>query len=330
MAYENNTLGELLSDERIAPIAGYAIRNWDLSKEDVWGKTLSQIRDEHLFAGKIGDGFERLYKAADTGEWYYPLYSEAECAEEPARKGVNIVWFPSEESGADERPYILVIPGGGFVNVWNLSEGWPVAAQFNKLGYHVFILTYQVDGDERLLDRNVQDISKALWFIKENEQRFHLNGGKYITCGFSAGGYLVCLWNTAKGYPAFDLPKPCASFPIYPVTGLQADLAENLGAEEEIFIRRLCGCSVEEAVECEFETTKFAGTFPPCAFFLAGDDSMVDPDNSRNLAKALEDKNIPYKMEIGPEGGHGFADGTGMCMEGWTERAVKWYESLIS
>ena len=26
--------------------------------------------------------------------------------------------------------------------------------------------------------------------------------------------------------------------------------------------------------------------------------------------------------------GHGFADGTGMCMAGWTERAVRWYEEL--
>ena len=55
---------------------------------------------------------------------------------------------------------------------------------------------------------------------------------------------------------------------------------------------------------------------------------MVLPANSKMLAAALEKQGIPCRLEIGPEGGHGFADGTGMCMAGWTERAVRWFESL--
>ncbi len=37
----------------------------------------------------------------------------------------------------------------------------------------------------------------------------------------------------------------------------------------------------------------------------------------------LEQQKIPCRLEIGLTGGHGFADGTGMCMAGWTERAAK-------
>ena len=65
-----------------------------------------------------------------------------------------------------------------------------------------------------------------------------------------------------------------------------------------------------------------------CALFLASDDGLVSPDNSKALAKALEEHQIPCRLEIGPEGGHGFADGSGMCMAGWTERAVRWFDSL--
>ena len=46
------------------------------------------------------------------------------------------------------------------------------------------------------------------------------------------------------------------------------------------------------------------------------------------LARALEALEIPCRLEIGPEGGHGFADGSGTCMAGWTERAIRWFESL--
>ena len=111
MAFENSTLGSLLSDPRIRPVAGDAIRNRDLSREGTWDKTLEQIRKEHFFTSNIGKGMERLYSAADTGDWYYPLYSEKECLENEARRGVSLVWLPSGEKEADERPFILLVPG---------------------------------------------------------------------------------------------------------------------------------------------------------------------------------------------------------------------------
>ena len=326
MAYENETLGNLLGDPRIALISKNAIRNRDLEKEPLWDMTLTQIKAEHFFSGEVGLGIERLYRAAETGDWYFPLYNEEECAEDPAREGVNVVWFPSEKSGADDRPFILLVPGGGFVNVWNLTEGWPIAEQFNRYGYHVFILTYQVDGKEKLLEKNMGDFARALQLIRDNEKRFHLHGDRYITCGFSAGGYLVCLWNTKKGYAAYDLPKPQAVFPVYAVTSLKDRIRKGDPRADRAI--RLYGMPVEAAAETEYEIPEHAEGFPPCALFLAAEDELVSPDHSKLLAEALNKLHVPCRLEVGPTGGHGFADGSGMCMAGWTERAVSWYESL--
>ena len=326
MAHEQDTLGTLLSDPRIAPIANDAIRNRALRAEPLWNMTLSQLKREHSFTGEIARGIDRLYRAADTGTWYFPLYSEAERAEDASRKGVSVVWFPSDAPGADDNPYILLVPGGGFVNVWNLTEGWPIAEQFNRLGYHVFILTYQVDGDRALLEKNMQDFTRALEFIRQNAGRFHLQGDRYITCGFSAGGYLVCLWNTQMGYPAHGLPRPKAVFPIYPVTTLKPEI--RYGSDDPADATRLYGCSIEEAARTFYEIPEHVEGFPPCAIFLAAGDELVNPQNSILLAQALEGRGIPCRLEIGPTGGHGFADGSGMCMAGWTERAIRWYESL--
>ena len=326
MISEYRVLGDLLCDPRIRRIAPDAIRNMDLRKEPMWNKTLAQLKEEH-FGGEIGEGIDRLYAAADSGEWYYPLYSEEECAADAARRDVSAVWLPSAEPGADERPFILLVPGGGFVNVWNLTEGWPVAAQFNRLGYHVLILTYQVDGTEKLLDKNMEDFSRAVRLVLEHEDLFHARGDRYITCGFSAGGYLICLWNTKeKGYAAFGLPKPQASFPVYPFVSPKRDAADD---DPEWGIR-LYGCPTAEAVRTAYEIPEHAEGFPPSAVFLAAGDELVSPEHSKMLAAALEKLSIPCRLEIGPEGGHGFADGTGMCMAGWTERAVRWYESLRS
>ena len=181
----NKTIGELLSDPRIARIAPDAIRGRDLPHDPLWGKTLTEIRDEKLLTGDIAPGFERLYRAADSGEWYYPLDDE--------ERGANLLWFPSDDPKADGRPFILVAAGGGFVSVWSMTEAWPVAARFNRLGYHAFILTYHVDERENLLRTDMEDFARALRFIRANRERFRVDGESYITCGFSAGGYLVCL-----------------------------------------------------------------------------------------------------------------------------------------
>ena len=218
------------------------------------------------------------------------------------------------------------------MNVWNLTEGWPIAAQFNSYGYHAFILTYQVTGENKLLEKDLEDFARALQLIRKDARHFHVHPELYITCGFSAGGYLISLWNTEKGYPSFNLPKPQASFPVYPFISLKlsvsGDTPDTDTEEDHRHDVRLYGCSVWEAMNTAYEIPEHAEGFPPCAFFLAAGDELVNPDHSRILAQRLESLRIPCRLEIGPEGGHGFADGSGMCMAGWTKRAVDWYESL--
>ena len=331
MIDERKTLKELLTDPLIAKIAPDAIRFMDLSKEDLWEKSLEQLRKE-CFGGDLAAGFERLFEAARSGEWYYPLYTEEECTENADRKGTNLVWMPSGVEGADSRPFILLVPGGGFVNVWNLTEGWPVAAQFNRLGYHVFILTYQVAGRDHLLEQEMNDFARALCLIRDRADRFRVDWQRYITCGFSAGGYLVCLWNVPeKGYASHGMPKPQAVFPVYPVVSWKQLIRYTKAEDEEEdaeFNEALFGCDIVTAANSAFEIPDHTEEFPPCAIFVAGGDELVNPENSRLLHQALERNGIPCRLEVGPSGGHGFADGTGMCMAGWTERAVRWYEGL--
>ena len=133
------------------------------------------------------------------------------------------------------------------------------------------------------------------------------------------------------GYPAHGLPKPQAVIPVYPfVSPKLAAAGEEPGTDTEEDLKddlRLYGSSLWDAIEKDYEIPEHAEGFPPCAVFLAAGDELVDPEHSKILARALEKAGIPCRLEIGPTGGHGFADGTGMCMAGWTERAVRWIET---
>ena len=324
---KNRTLQSILEDPRIAQIAPDAIRNRDLSKEEFYHWTLQEIADKMGWRC-LERSFGRLFKAAET-DYYFPLYSAAECEQAPEKKGTNLVYLPCDDRAADERPFIFLVPGGGFVNVWNLTEGWPVAQLFNELGYHVFVLTYQVDVEAAAV-RAMDDFARAMEIIAAHRQQFHVNPERYITCGFSAGGYLVCLWNTEKGYPAFRLPKPQACFPIYPCTSYRLMNAEEWddAEDKDAFAMSGVGCTMQEACNSCFEIPAHVQGFPSTALFATAEDDLVDPEHSRTLARALENAGIPCRLEIGPTGGHGFADGIGMCMEGWPERAIRWYERL--
>ncbi len=325
MISEEATLGEILSQPLLSPVAADAIRGRKLSDTPLWKKSFRQI-GQGLLGGDVRRGLTRLTEAARGGDWFYRIYDEEECAENPDRRSVHLVFLPAG-SRRPGRPFILLVPGGGFVNVWNLTEGWPVAAQFNDLGYDVFILTYQVNGEADILEREMQDFARALRFIAANAKRFGVEADKYITCGFSAGGYLVCLWNVReKGFRAFDLPKPRAVFPVYPLTSWR--LAAKRDPLDEALEMRLFGMSAEEAAKTPYEIPEHAGDFPPCALFLAAGDELVPAEHSKALDRALRKAGIPCRLEIGPEGGHGFADGTGMCMQGWIRRAVRWVEGL--
>lgn len=325
---KNKTLKEILENPMIADISPDAIKRWDLSKEEFYHWTLQEIA-EKMGWRNLENGFTKLFKVAAAGEYYYRLYSEEECFKAPSKKGTNIVYFPSDDTAANDRPFIMLVPGGGFVNVWNLTEGWPIARIFNELGYHVFILTYQVQVEASAV-RAMDDMARAMAIIESRKEEFHVDPKNYITCGFSAGGYVVCLWNTEKGYRAFNLPKPEACFPIYPVTSYRLMDADEWdeGEDKDEFARAGLGCTMKEACNSCFEIPLHVDGFPPTAIFLAAEDELVDPEHSKRLAEALTNADIPCKLEIGATGGHGFADGVGMCMEGWPERAIEWYEKI--
>ena len=326
---ENKTLKELLEDTLIAEVSKDAIRKMDLTKEEYYTWTLQEIADKNGWKNVIR-GFAKLFDVAKKGEYCYKLYEPEECGDDEEKATAHIVFFPSDDSKADERPFIFLVPGGGLVNVWNLTEGWPVAYTFNELGYHVVILTYQVDVDEGALVA-MGDMARAFEIIEKNKEHFRVDPSKYITCGFSSGGYLVCLWNSEKGYRAYGIAKPQACFPIYSMTSYR--LLKNLDWDSEEEMEECAvetvGCSMEEACNSCFEIPEHVEGFPATYMATMQGDNVVDPENSIILAKALNEANIPCRLELGPMGWHGFADGIGMAMEGWPKRAIEWMNEVI-
>ena len=108
----------------------------------------------------------------------------------------NLVSYIHEED-TQERPCMLVVPGGGYCVV-SPTEGEIVAMEFYEKGYNAFVFTYTTNPLmlEPLKEQSMRDLSRAIRLIRSRAGEFHIDPCRLILCGFSAGGHLcasVCV-----------------------------------------------------------------------------------------------------------------------------------------
>jgi len=301
------SLPELMAEPKLAPVRDQFVTRMDFSQYGDMSMDEISAQEGWNVKSFVG-GMNALVEQTSEPHWFEKVYSEAEVAENPQKANVNLVFMKSSVEGANDRPYAMVIPGGGYFNVWNMSEGWPIAAHLNRLGYNAFVLNYRVGRKESKFPDPLEDYAAAMTLIKNHPDWYPVKWDSYFTTGFSAGGHLVVTWGMKQyGYAQYGMPKPLCIFPVY------APIAWP---------------PVYAATANYWDDPANAAGYPPCYIAHAEGDKLVNPDSSRTLKKVLDANGIPAELEIGPEGGHGFAEGTGMCMDGWIDRAVAFMEKL--
>ncbi|MCR5208996.1 MAG: alpha/beta hydrolase [Lachnospiraceae bacterium] len=280
----------------------------------------------------IMKALQSLEDAHDAGcDRDYKVYSESEIAETPSKEDVRLFFFP----GKKDAPYVLLVPGGAYVQVWSWTEGFESAMEFNKNDINAFVLSYRANVPGLLPDP-IEDIAAAIRFITAND--FPVNKKSYAVCGFSAGAHATSIFGTDNhGFSNFDIPAPDALFLIYPVisTDILYDEYKASGADYEqnlsyVMLQRIGGNDfTRESLE-EYNAIKHCNNYPP-AFLIHGEaDDLVDPRGTEDLHKALEAAGIRHHYETVPGTGHGFSAGKGSAADGWIERAIDFWKSITA
>src|SRR5213076_1721470 len=92
---------------------------------------------------------------------FYDFYSAAEKQAQPSRRNTGLFFL----RGTPGAPFALIAPGGGFVYVASLHEGFPYAAEISKRGFNAFVLKYRVGQGGRIA---TEDLAAALTYIFRN------------------------------------------------------------------------------------------------------------------------------------------------------------------
>jgi acetyl esterase/lipase len=204
---------------------------------------------------------------------------------------------------------VIVCPGGGYVRLAVIKEGYSTANWLAGLGYTVFVLHYRVPNAR---EGAVQDIQRAIRLVRYNANKYGIDPNKIGAMGFSAGAHVAAklgMSDSTITYPAQDAAdaisgKPNALIIMYPGYldgGPNKSLSPDLNA-----------------------SAKTPDTF----IFQAMDDGIVQ--SSFALAAALRDVKANVELHIVPQGGHGYGMTPGnKAAEAWPRLLAPWLKEHL-
>ena len=137
----------------------------------------------------------RLALAASVTGCASGLYDVKELSYDPAigHDGTFFFYEPKSDTARTDRPAILAIHGGG----WRAGDkAWAdqFAKEFCPRGYVVFSINYRLSTRPNgKWPAQIEDVQKALKYIRANARRFRIDPDRIASLGVSAGGHLATM-----------------------------------------------------------------------------------------------------------------------------------------
>lgn len=253
----------------------------------------------------------------------HDIYTDAEKEKEPDKDNTKLFFSPGEPG----KPFMLVCAGGGYATVCSFLEGFPVAAQLNRMGYNAFVLSYRVN-EMPLYPKPQEDVAAALRYIFAHADELKVSTKGYGVCGFSAGGSLTGSWGTKDlGYERFGLPKPGALVICY---GASRIAAPKEGEPRNRFLDTMVGPNATpEQVRMINTNDNITPDYPPTFLWHCKDDPLVPFVNAVEMDAKLTENKVPHVFKPVEKGGHGLGIAYNTEAAGWLDEAVAFWESLL-
>jgi len=232
---------------------------------------------------------------------------------------------PGKATGAS----FVICPGGGY-GALAPHEGVHYALWLNEQGIAGFVLKYRLGTSGYRHPAMMQDVQRAIRYIRANAGKWSLDPSRIGVIGSSAGGHLA---STALTH--FDAGDPGAGDPVdrvssrpnlgilcYPVITMGPDTHAGSKAN-------LLGDNPDpNLIELLSNEKQVRADTPPTFIFHTFEDSTVKVENALEFAAALRRRGVPFALHIYPKGAHGMGLGSGEWDPGsrhpWTFECALW------
>lgn len=221
------------------------------------------------------------------------------------------------------RPIVIVCPGGGYAFTSD-REAEVIALKFNSIGINAVVLWYTTEDHVKNIPENaLHEGASCVKYIREHADAWLIDKEKVFVCGFSAGGHLAlqmsAKWNSLRlaeslnttndmikinlaivGYPAVY----SSAFPKGEL-GFRGQTLPNPSTANERFF------GTNEVGQRELDNYNvlnfISEKMPPTFVWTTGEDKLVDPEQSLQLALKLHEQKVPFEFYLFEKGEHGLA-----------------------
>jgi acetyl esterase/lipase len=241
-------------------------------------------------------------------------------------KPVLSVFIPKKKTSEAS---VIICPGGGYhILAWD-HEGINIGQWFADRGVTAFVLKYRLPQAELFSNpeiRPLQDVQRAIRYVRMNAGKLNLDAKKVGLMGFSAGGHLAATASTHFENQVGELAdktisvRPDFSILMYPVISF-SDKIGHTGSRDNLIGKD----PSSEKIDYYSNELQVKPNTPP-AFLVHAFDDWVHIDNSLNYYKALKKNGVASEMHLFDKGGHGFGlrkDTKGATVN-WDKRLEEW------
>jgi acetyl esterase/lipase len=220
------------------------------------------------------------------------------------------IWYPNQTKHA--YPLVFFAHGGGWISGFR--------NQPNNVSWCKFLASKgfaTASIDYRLAMRNnmeiiLTDYTDALDFVKANAEKLRINKDYIVLMGLSAGGHLALLY--ASYYTFMNHETKMKGIKGVSVYYSPSDLRDIFVKEQKSLFARFATMATlkgmphnKPGLYYEYSPIEWISERMVPTLVVHGKKDMVVPyTSSINLVRKLKSKNIPYKLLLHKEGGHGF------------------------
>lgn len=231
------------------------------------------------------------------------------------------------EGKPENRPAVLIFPGGGYQILCDSYEGKLIAKFLNERGIVGVIVRYRTAPYNHPVELN--DARRAYRFVRANAVKYGIDPKKIGVIGFSAGGHLAGTLMTALDAGDATSEDAVQREPIdiafgaliYPVVTMQ-DKVTHRGSCQNLLGKEP---TQEQKDEVSVELRVNQDT-PPTFVAHSAKDNAVPVENSRRFVAAMKKFNRPVEYLELPEGDHGLGCGKGPQWEAWITAYGAWLD----
>ncbi|EKD17620.1 uncharacterized protein L3040_006742 [Drepanopeziza brunnea f. sp. 'multigermtubi'] len=239
-------------------------------------------------------------------------------------KDVLRPWMFGYRSPKPNGQAVLIMGGGGYVELMVGREGVAVAHWLTTLGINAFVLVHRFPTAKTGAQAPVDDARRCLWLIEESGLAPKGMG----VCGLSSGGHLAAALLAA--YPAswtYPNGMETTPSPTFAIIGYGPISTNAVGRTIVADKAPLAPPEKQELYNVIQPDVQLVSPAPPTFIVYSGNDPVVPVENAYRLSEGITKAGGVVELHVFADAPHGFGlDTTGLPVSRWPLMCGDWLE----